>query len=225
MSKEKDENIDLSEKLSNAEHYVSENRKSLTIIGGAIVAVLAIYFGYRQFIVKPQEENAQKEMYAAERYFGEDSVNLAIKGDGSFPGFEEIAENYGSSQSGNLAHYYLGISYLRKGEYEKAIEALKAYDAEDDITGALALGGIANAHWELGHADDALTFYKKAADWDKNNFTRPIFLMKEALVYEFNKDFKSSLALYQEIKKDYPNSAEARDIDKYIGRAEGILNN
>ena len=62
MTKEKEENIDLGEKLSKAEHYVSDNRKSLSIIGGAIVAVLAIYFGYRQFIVKPQEENAQKEI-------------------------------------------------------------------------------------------------------------------------------------------------------------------
>ena len=225
MTKEKEDNIDLGEKLSQAEHYVSDNRKSLSIIGGAIIAVLAIYFGYRQFIVKPQEENAQKEMYAAERYFGEDSVNMAIKGDGSFPGFVEIAENYGSSQSGNLAHYYLGISYLRKGEYEKAIESLKAYDAEDDITGALALGGIANANWELGRTDEALSFFKKAADWDKNNFTRPLFLKKEALVYEANKDYKSSLSIYQEIKKDFPNSTEARDINKYIGRAEGILNN
>ena len=225
MSQSKEDNIDIGEKLGNAEKYVSDNRKSLSIIGGSIIAVIAIYFGYRQLIVAPQEENAQKEMYVAERNFSQDSINLAIKGDGSFPGFEEITENYGSSKSGNLAQYYLGISYLKKGEFEKAIESLKSYDAEDDITGAIALGGIASAHWELGHTDEALSFFKKAADWDQNNFTRPLYLMKTGLVYEFNKDYKSALAIYQEIKKDFPNSTEARDIDKYIGHAEGSMVN
>ena len=172
-----------------------------------------------------ETEGLQNMARVCQQYFGKDSVNLAIKGDGSFPGFKEITENYGSSQSGNLAQYYLGVSYLKKGEYENAIEALKAYDAEDDVTGALALGGIAGANLELGKTDEALDYYKKAADWDENNFTRPLFLMKEAMVYELKKDYKSSLAIYNQIKTDFPNSTEARDIDKYIGRAEALAGN
>ena len=222
MAEVKDETIDLSESVHKAEKYVKDNKKSLGIIGGVAVAILAAYLGYQQFVVKPQEENAQKEMYVAERYFGQDSINLAIKGDGSFPGFEEIVNNYGSSNSGNLAKYYLGMSYLKKEEYDKAIETLSGYDAEDDVSGALALGGIAGAHLELNHTDDALKYYKKAADWDKNNFTRPLFLMKTAMIYEMQKNYKDALSIYKEIKKEYPTSTEARDIDKYIGRAEAL---
>ncbi len=225
MTQKKEDNIDISESIGKAEKYVTDNKRSLTIITGAIVGVLAVYLGYQQFIVKPQEENARKEMYVAEQYFSKDSIDLAIKGDGSFPGFKEITENYGSSQSGNLAHYYLGMSYLKKGDPKNAIETLKAYDAEDDITGALALGGIASANLELGNTDEALSFYKKAADWDENNFTRPLFLMKTAMVYEIKKDYKSSLALYNQIKTDFPNATEAKDIDKYIGRAEAMAGN
>ncbi len=225
MAEVKDETIDLSESVHKAEKYVKDNKKSLTIIGGAAVAIVAAYLGYQQFVVKPQEENAQKEMYVAERYFGQDSVNLAIKGDGSFPGFADIVDNYGSSNSGNLAKYYLGMSYLKKGEYEKAIESLSSYDAEDDITGALAFGGIAGAHLELNHIDDALKYYKKAADWDENNFTRPLFLMKTAMVYEMQKNYKDALSIYQQIKKDFPTSTEAREVDKYIGRAEALSGN
>jgi len=220
MSKLKEDNIDLTESIDKAEHYIKDNKKSLTIIFGAIIGVVAIYFGYQYFIVKPQEEDARKEMYVAERYFGLDSTKLAIKGDGSFPGFETITESYGSSKSGNLAQYYLGISLLKQGQFEGAIEALAAYDAEDDISGALALGGIAAAHLELGHNDEAITFYKKAAKYDANNFTCPLYLMKAAFVYELNKDFNAALELYNQIKKDYPNSTEAREIDKYIARAE-----
>lgn len=222
MSENKQTGTDITESIDKAEAYVRDNKKSLFIIGGAALAVLLAYFGYNTFIVKPQEESARKEMFVAERYFGQDSVALALKGDGSYPGFEEIVSSYGSSPSGNLAQYYLGISYLKKGEYQNAIDALKSYDAEDDITGALALGGIASAYLELNNTDEALSFYKKAADWDENNFTRPYFLMKTGMVHEIKKDYASALGVYEQIRKDYPNSTEARDIEKYIARAEAL---
>jgi tetratricopeptide (TPR) repeat protein len=222
MAQAKEDNIDISESISKAEKYVTQYKKSITIIGGTILGLVIVYLGYQQFVVKPQEEDAQREMYVAELYFSKDSTKYAIEGDGSFRGFKKITEDYGSSKSGNLAQYYLGISYLKKGQWQDAINALKAYDAEDDVTGALALGGIAAANLELGHTDDALDYYKKAADWDKNNFTQPLFMMKTAMVYEMKKDYKASLALYNQIKTDYPLSTEARDIDKYIGRAEAL---
>lgn len=222
MASNNNEGFEFNESIDKAEHYVRDNKKSLGIIFGAGLAILAAYFGYTTFIVKPQEEKAQKEMFAAERYFGQDSVSLALKGDGTYPGFESIVENYSSSPSGNLSQYYLGMTLLKKGEYDKAIEALKSYDAEDDVTGALALGGIAAANLELGKTDEALKFYKKAADWDENNFTRPLFLFKSAMVLEQQKDYSGALSIYQQIKKDFPSSTEARDIDKYIGRATAL---
>lgn len=222
MSEEKNHGIEIGESIGKAEAYVHENKKSLSIIGGAIVAVILAYFGYNQFIVKPQEENASNDMFYAEQYFAQDSFALAINGDGSYPGFQEIIDNYSSAPSGNLAQYYLGMSLLQKGEYENAIEALKNYDAEDDITGALALGGIAGAYMELNQLDEALSYFKKAADWDNNNFTQPLFLMKMAFVNEQKKDYAAAIAIYNQIKKDFPMSTEARDIEKYIGRASAL---
>lgn len=219
MSDDKKQGIEISETIGKAESYVQENKKSLTIIGGAIVALVIAYLGYNQFIVKPQEASAQEDMFVAEQYFGQDSLNLAIAGDGAYPGFEEIVDNYGSAPSGNLARYYLGMSYLKKGEYEKAIEELKSYDAEDNIVGALALGGIAGAYAEMGNKDEALSYYKKAADWDENVFTRPLFLFKQANLLEQMSQHDKAVALYEKIKSDYPFSTEARDIEKYIGRA------
>lgn len=226
MSKVKEEqSLDVNEAIGKAEGYFEENKKSLSIIGGAILLVVGGYFAYSSFWVKPQEESAQKEMFMAERYFGIDSLNLALNGDGQFPGFLEIIDNYGSSNSANLAHYYAGICFLRKGEYQNAIDYLKKYDAEDDITGAIALGGIGDANLELGNKDEALSYYKKAIDWDKNQFTACVYMMKAALAYEMNNDWKAAAALYERIKKDYPNSTEARDVDKYISRAQAMLNN
>jgi len=219
MSDDQKQGIEISETIGKAESYVQENKKSLTIIGGSIVALVFAYIGYTQFIVKPQEASAQEDMFVAEQYFGQDSINLAIAGDGAYPGFEEIVDNYGSAPSGNLARYYLGMSYLKKGEYEKAIDELKSYDAEDNIIGALALGGIAGAYAELGNKDEALSYYKKAADWDENVFTKPLFLFKQANLMEQMSQHEQAVVLYEKIKSEYPFSTEARDIEKYIGRA------
>ncbi len=221
-NKQSDENLEITESIGKAEGYVTENKKSITFIGGAILVLILGYFGYTNLIVKPQEVNAQKEMYMAERYFQQDSVDKAINGDGQFPGFLEIIDNYGSSNSANLAHYYLGMSYLKKGEWDNAIEYLSKYDAEDDITGALALGAIGDANMELGKKDEAEKFYMKAVDYDNNQFTAAIFLMKAALARELNNDYKGAADLYERIKKDYPQSTEARDIERYIVKAKNM---
>lgn len=222
MSEQNQEGLDLNESLHRTEKYVQDNKKSLSIIGGAVLLVILAYFGYRQFIVKPAEEEARKEMFMAEKYFGKDSLQLALKGDGNYMGFEDLAANFSSSKAGNLSQYYLGLTLLKKGEYQNAIDALKSYDAEDDITGALALGAIAGAYLELGNTDEALSYYKKASDWDKNNFTRPFFLQRAGMVAEMKNDYAAALRFYEQIKKDYPQSTEARDIEKYIGRAEAL---
>jgi len=150
MADKHTENDDLiiDETISKTEGYIQENKKSISIIGGAILIVILGYFGYTNFIVKPQEESANREMFMAERYFQLDSVDKAINGDGQYPGFIEIIDNYGSSNSANLAQYYLGMCYMKKGEWDNAIEHLSSYDAEDDVTGALALGAIGDAHLE-----------------------------------------------------------------------------
>ena len=220
--KKTSENLEITESINKAEGYVTENKKSISIIGGAILVVILGYFGYTNLIVKPQEENAQKEMFMAERYFQQDSVDLAINGDGQFPGFIEIIDNYGSSNSANLAHYYLGMCYMKKGQWDDAIEYLSKYDAEDDITGALALGAIGDAYLEKGNNDDAEKFFMKAVDWDKNQFTSAIFLMKAGFVKELKKDYKGASEIYERIKKDYPQSTEARDIERYIVRANNL---
>jgi tetratricopeptide (TPR) repeat protein len=223
MAKQKEEkDLDITETIDKTEQYVNENKRSLSIIGGAVLLVVGGYFLYNLYWVKPQEASAQKEMFMAERYFSEDSLDLALNGDGNFPGFLEIIDNYGSSKSANLAHYYAGVCFLKKGQFEKAIEYLSSYDAEDDLSGAVALGGIGDAHMELGDQDQAIKYYKKAVDWDENYFTGGIYSMKLALAYELKGKWEEAAEVYKRIKKEYPEGSDARDIERYILHAEAM---
>ncbi len=222
MAEQKDEPIvDVQETISNAEQYIEENKKSLSIIIGAVVVLVGGYFAWTKLYIAPMEEEAQSQMFMAERYFEKDSLDKAINGDGQFYGFKDIIENYGLTSSGNLAHMYLGLSYLHKGQFEDAITELKEYDHGDDIMlGPIAIGAIGDAYSELGKADEAIDQYIKASSASKNNFTTPVYLMKAGLLYESQNKHAEALKLYEQIKTDYPESREGREVEKYISRAK-----
>lgn len=211
--------------MNNPGSFVQENKKSLAIIGGAIVALILLYIGYQQFYLAPRAKTAANEMFKAEEYIAVDSLaDRAIKGDGSYPGFEKIAEEYSSTKSANLANAYLGGLYLQKGEFEKAIDALGNYSSTGSpVIDPLVLGMMGDAHSELKQYDKSITYYKKAADKSDNTFTAPLFLKKLGLVYEEQKDFKAAADAYKKIKDKYPTSYEASVVDAYIARAEAAL--
>ncbi len=216
------QDINITETLGKAEDFVNKNKKSMMIIGGAIALAVAGYLYYQYSYVANKEKETQAQMFRAEEYFKNDSLKQAINGDGNFPGFEEITNDDGVSPSANLAHYYLGMSYLKNKEYDKAIDALKAYNAKDQITSSLTMGAIGDAYMELKNTDDAISYYEKASKENENNFTTPIFLMKYALASEAKGSYKDAVDAYKRIKKDYSSSSEGQQVERYLARAEAM---
>jgi tetratricopeptide (TPR) repeat protein len=197
--------------LTRTEQYIEENKKSLTIIVAAIIVVVGGYLLYTKMILAPKESDAQSQIFRAEQYF---------ENDGDALGFIDIIDEYSMTNTANLAEYYAGICYLRLGEYENAIEHLKKFDSNDKLVSVIALGALGDAYVELGDYQEAVSFYLKAANKNKNDFTSAIYLKKAGLVYEALDDYKKATASYEKIKKYYPKSDEARDIDKYIEAAQ-----
>ena len=206
--------------LSRTENYIEENQKSLTIIVTAIVVVVLGYLGYTNFYVAPLEKEARTQIYMAERYFELDSFNIALYGDGNYPGFIDIIDEYGVTNTANLAHYYAGISFLRSGEYTNAIDYLTKFDSNDQLISPIAIGAIGDAYSELGELENAVSFYTKAARRRTNEFTSPIYWMKAGIVYEELEKYSKALEAYENIKENYPESTEGRDIEKYIARVQ-----
>jgi TolA-binding protein len=218
-----DEQFDIAETLSKTEHFVNQNKKSLSIIVGAVVLAVGGYLYYQNSYVAGKEKEAETVMFRAEENFNKDSLNLAINGDGNNPGFLQIIDDYGVSPSANLAHFYLGMAYLKQKKYDEAIEALKGYNAHDQITASLALGAIGDAYMEKNESDEAISYYEKASKEKPNNFTTPILMMKLATALESKGNYKESKEVYEKIKKEYPASSEANQAEKYIARAEAMI--
>ena len=127
--------------------FIQENSKSLLFIIGAVVLLIGIFIWYQNVYLKNRAEEASAKMFRAEQYLGVDSLaTKALKGDGGYPGFEQIADEYANTKSANLANLYLGGIYLRKGEYKKATEALGKYsETGSPVADPLALGLLGDA--------------------------------------------------------------------------------
>lgn len=208
--------------LSKTEHFIEQNQKVIMYVVLAIVVVIGGYMIYKKFYLAPKEEEAEKQMFWAERYFEKDSLSLALNGDGVNLGFLDIIDEYGITKSANLAHYYAGICLLKQGQYEEAIDYLEDFDSDDQIVGPMAEGAIGDANMELGDNEAALKHYLKAADMKDNQFSTPLFLMKAGWTYEIMGNYAEALKLYERIRTDYYKSVEWRDIEKYIARAKAL---
>ena len=227
MAKKKDTTeeriVAVEEALSKTEQFIENNQKIITYVVGALIVAVLLFFGYRKFIILPKEKSAEKSIYTAEKYFEQDSLDLALFGDGVNPGFEEIVDDYGSTKTGNLASYYAGVAHLQKKNFEEAIDYLKKFSSDDIILQGMAYGAIGDAYMELGEIDKAIRYYKDAATSNENEFISPPFLIKAGWAYELNDEWRNALDAYEKVKKEYPKSREARDIDKYIARAKARL--
>lgn len=215
------ENVEIA--LSKAELFIEKNQKILTIVAASILGIVALFFGLKRFYFTPLENEANAQLFHAERYFEADSFNLALNGDGNNIGFLQATEDYSFTKAGNLACYYSGICYLHLGEFENAIEYLKKFNSSDTYISTIALGAIGDAYSETGDIENGIKYYKKASKRNTNAFVTPVYLMKLAQLIEKQNKYEEAINIYNKIKIEFPKSQEAAQIDKYITRAE-LLN-
>ncbi|HNX44266.1 MAG TPA: tetratricopeptide repeat protein [Bacteroidales bacterium] len=205
--------------LTKTELFIEKNQKVITIVIVSVIAVALAVFAFRNLYLIPREKESQAQMFQAQRYFEQDSLNKALNGDGNNPGFLDIIDDFGMTKAANLSKYYVGIIYLKQGNFLEAITYLKKFKSSDEFVGSMALGGIGDAYTELGEREKALDYYLKAANNKDNDLTTPLYLMRAAWTYEDLGKFDKAVELYNRIKTDYYRSNEARDIEKYIERA------
>ncbi len=217
------ENIE--ETLTKTEQFIINNQNTIYIVVAVLVAIVLGYFGWNKYYIEPKTQEALNQIYPAQQYFQADSLDKALFGDGNNLGFVDIADEYSMTAPGKLANYYAGICYLKKGDYDKAIDLLGKYSGNDEIISNMAIGAIGDAYLEKGDNDKAVDFYLKAARNKENKFSTPLFLFKAGEVYELQKKYQDALDLYNEIRINYLGSKEGREIEKYIGRVTAKMDN
>ncbi|TDD95218.1 tetratricopeptide repeat protein [Flavobacterium cellulosilyticum] len=218
----------LDETASKTEDFVAKNQKIIIGVVAAIAVVLVGYLAYEKFVAAPKQEEAASEMFQAQQYFQQattgvasDSLyKLSLKGaEGKF-GFVDISDKYSGTDAGNLANYYAGIAYLNTGKFTEAIEYLGKFKSEDIVLNALAKGAIGDAYSQNKNPKEALEYYIKAAEVNKNDFTTPRFLLKAGKIALEIGNKEDALKYFNDIKDNFDSSPEASYVDVLIGLAQ-----
>ena len=219
--KKEDQNLEeVNETLSAAGLWIEKNANLLTWCVLAVVAVVVGILALNQYVFKPKAVEANNENAKAVVYFMAGDFEKALRGDDAeCIGFEQIADDYSLYQTGKLAALYAGICYYQLGEYEDAAKYLKKFSADDLTIEPAASQLLGDAYVELGEYGKALSAFEHAAK-SGNDLIAPMSLKKAGIVYLEQDNKRAALMAFEQIKADYPSSAEAQDIDKYIAIAQ-----
>ena len=220
----------LDETASKTEDFVAKNQKYILGFLGAIALVTVGYLLYQKFVAEPNQEEAANDLFVAQQNFQKavddagtksDSLyNLVLKGSDGKQGVVEIAEQYSGTDAGNMANYYAGIAYLNTGKYAEAISSLEKFKSESTVLNALALGAIGDAFAQKNQPKEALEYYVKAADTNKDEFTTPRYLLKAGKTAYALGNKADAVKYYTNIKDNYENTPEGQNIDALIGLAQ-----
>lgn len=218
----------LDETASKTEDWVAKNQKIIIgLVAGIAIATIG-YLAYQKFVENPKQDEAASEMFVAQQNFekatngvASDSLyKLALNGSEGKFGFIKIADEYSGTDAGNLANYYAGIASLNIGKYDDAIKYLGEFKSKEAIVGALAIGAIGDAYSQKNQQKEALEYYVKAAESNKNDFTTPRFLLKAGKTALALGQKEDALKYLTDIKDNYDTTPEAATVDVLIGLAQ-----
>lgn len=207
--------------ISRTESFLKSNAKIVAVVGGVIALAIIGFFVYQYSMASKSQEAAEK-IFRAEYYFGVDSLDQALSGDGFYYGFLDVIDEYGSTKEGNLAKYYAGAIYLQKNEYQKAIEYLEDFSSDDWLLQARAYALTGDANMQLENYKEAADLYKEAAGYNPNEFFSPQYLGKAAKAYELAGDYSAAASSYKKIIDEYKSSSDFQAARKQHARLEAL---
>ena len=208
---------DSGEVLLNMQSWYEKNRKRVNTIATVALIAIAAVIGWRM-MSEGKEDKAATQMSFAQRYFEMDSLTKALNGDGQHLGFTQIIKKHGSTKAGNLSHYYAGIIYLRTGDFKNAVKHLEDFNGKGTILERAAAGALGDAHMEQNQPKKAIEAYEEAAADKEDEIMSPMYLQRLGMAYEMNKQPEKAKEAYKRLRDEYPTSAPARDIDRYLAR-------
>lgn len=226
-------NNEMTEEVKNAASAAS--KKSLMILGGVLVLVLAIV-GVKYLYLDPKAEEANNNLSQGLAYMDEakqiqlsavsmlnvaDSLltdSLKAQSDSISKQAEAV---YAKALNGdgkfpgflkmadsfNLAKAQAGLCYFNLGNYKEAIKYLEDYDqAGDMVLSSQYMKALADAYVCDNQVEKAIETLKEAAAVADNSVLSPAYLLEAGMLLESLNKAEEALAVYAEIKEKFPHA-------------------
>ena len=209
------------EALVASKSFFEKNKKAIVYGGCTLLAIIIAALLIHQFYIVPRNNKANESLFAAQELFMNGEYEKALNGDGQSMGFLAVADEFGSTKAGNLAHLYAGLCLAQTDKFQEAIDQLEKYSGcGDDMVSPSVIGTIGNCYAELGQNEKAVEMLVKAAQKADNNTLSPLYLIQAGQIYESLNQNDKALDCYTEIKTKYQQSMQYTEVDKYIERVK-----
>lgn len=209
------------ETLNKSEAVILKYKNAIICAVVALVVIVAGVIAYKNYISGPAELKASTELGKGQELFQAQQYEKALNGDSiGFAGFLNIANEYSSTDAGNLANLYAGLCYANLDKWQEAAQYIEKFSGSNDqMISPAALGALGNVYAHLEQYDKAVSTLVKAAEKADNNSLSPTFLIQAGQILESQNKKDEALKLYQKVKEKYFNSMQYQTIDEYIERA------
>jgi len=209
-----------------AEAVISHGQFTLILVILALVAALS-YGGWR-FYVDRQTGKASIELdNAMKAYQGRVGAapDSAVPDEPVYPNemaraqdasvkFAAVADKYPSTNPGKLARYYSALSLEDLERHNQALEELKRISGgSDKELAGMAQYQMGIIYARTGKPDDAVKIFRALADKPTVLVPRQVVLLELAGVLRTTKP-QEAATIYQQLKKDFPNTATADAADR-----------
>ncbi|HYL84165.1 MAG TPA: tetratricopeptide repeat protein [Candidatus Angelobacter sp.] len=128
--------------------------------------------------------------------------------------FMGVADKYASTNPGKLARYYSALCLEDLERHNQALEELKKISSgSDKELSAMAQYQMAVIYARTGKNEDAVKMFRALADKPSALVPRPLVLLELAGALRTSNP-KEATTIYQQIKKDFPDSQLAEQADR-----------
>jgi tetratricopeptide (TPR) repeat protein len=219
MAETKVQEAEVNETLVKAKSFWEKYKKFIIGFAAGVIIAGGGWYIYKKMFKEPAEEKAADAIFKAEQYFNAGSWDSTLNGDGQNKGVLYVIKSHSGTKSANLAHFYAGVSYLHKGDYNNAVKYLKDFDTDAKQIQMLAYGRLGDAYSELGKKEDAVDNYKKAGShFEDDEINSSEFLFRAGYLLESMGKTKEAVEVYKDLKERFPRTEKGFTVDKYIYR-------
>lgn len=199
------------------EFFEDHRNTVIGVIVGIVLLALAV-IGWRTYQNNRSAEG-QVLLGAILTEYEAGNYQVALDGTDLMPGLLEIADEYGSTPTGQQATFFAADALYQVGDYDRALEYFEDYSG-DELLAASALAGQAAIYELRGEFAEAADLYEEAAAEYESPASTPGYLLDAARAHRQAGDPAAAEAVLTRLTEEWEDVPEARTALVELGEVQ-----